>query len=336
MIVGGVTLHVTRRGDRLSVRAAQDAGPAPERLFIGKPPEEAARLAGLVFNLCGAAQEGAARAAFGLPQRRDIGRRIALESLRHHALKLCVDWPEAVGLAPDRAALAHLGAAPDLGGLARALFGAKGAPHDLAAFAAWRARAESAPARALALLWAEWRDAPASGPRLWSPEHAVIAVDFARAEIDGAPVETGLAARMAGHALMRALEAERGRGLLWRLTARLLDAARLIDRLAAGGGEDAPRALGHGPGLGFAQAARGLLLARGAVAEGRVRAFHTLTPTDCALHPEGALAAAFDAARTGGALDDAQITAMLLESVDPCMQARIAVEASEIKAAQDA
>ncbi|MGF1659160.1 MAG: hypothetical protein ACFCUS_07005 [Rubrimonas sp.] len=329
MISGGVAIFLRPQGEGVAARSQVEGAGAPERLFAGRTPEEAARLAGLVFNLCGAAQEGAARAAFGLPQRPDIGRRIALESLRHHALKLCVDWPEALGLDADRGALAHVGAQPDMDLLSRALFGAGGPPSDGAAFADWRARAATAPARALARLWAAWREDPAAGPDLWAPPEALAAsaVDFARAEIDGRPVETGLAARMGAHPLMRAVAAETGRGALWRVAARLLDAARLIEALREGEGEVAPRALG--PGLGVAQAARGTLIALGEAEGGRVRAFRTLTPTDCALHERGALAAAFAGLRSGGGLTLAVAGALALESVDPCMGARIEVEACE-------
>lgn len=312
-----LAIMLTRDGG--AVRAAVDRPPAADagRLLVGRPPEEAARMAGMMFNLCAAAQEGAARAALGLASAPGVVAAMARETARDHALKLMVQWPVTLGLAPDRAGLAAAAAA---GGkaLAAALFGTRGAPRDMAGLRRWAAAGETAAARAFAavLHWdADWGRAATA---LWAPDGAAPAVDFARAEIGGRPVETGLAARRAGEPLLRDIESAQGRGILWRLAARLADAALLAE-----GPPPAPAALA--PGLGWAAAARGSLLVGAGVEGDRVAAFARLTPTDAALHPQGALARVLAALPADPAAPLHAVASMAVEGVDPCMPWRLTI-----------
>jgi uptake hydrogenase large subunit len=73
----------------------------------GRPADEAVQLVPLIYSLCGQAQGIAARlaltAARGAATARHVDGRVAAEALREHAWKLLVDWPKALGLAPDEA-----------------------------------------------------------------------------------------------------------------------------------------------------------------------------------------------------------------------------------------
>jgi hypothetical protein len=311
-------LAITLTRDGGAVRAAVDRPPGTDaaRLLLGRPVGEAARMAGMAFNLCAAAQEGAARAALGLASAPGVVAAMARETARDHALKLLVQWPVALGLAPDRAGLAAAAAGGPA--LAAALFGTQAAPRDLAGLRRWAAADETPAARVfgVALGWdADWGRAATA---LWAPGDTVPPVDFARTEIGGRPVETGLAARRAAEPLLRDIEAAQGRGILWRLAARLADAALLAEA-------PPPEPAALAPGLGWAAAARGSLLVRAEVAGGRVAAFARLTPTDAALHQEGALARVLAALPADPAAPLHAVASMAVEGVDPCMPWRLTI-----------
>ena len=297
------------------------------RMAGGQTPEAAARLAGLVFNTCAAAQEGATRAAFGLPQSPGAGRRIALECLRDHALRMAVAWPRALGQPPEPETLRAVARIDEDQGasLAEALFGPEGAPARLGDFETWLQTGETAGARAIAHVWTRWdsRWARAATP-LWRPGAPFVEVDWLAAEIDGRAVDISTAARVAEHDLMREIEARRGRGLAWRMAARVVDAARLIDGLADGSVDETPRALA--PGLGVAPAARGAMLVKGAAVDGRVAALARLSPTDCALHPHGVLALSLAALPRRRRAPVAAVAALTVECVDPCLPHKLILE----------
>jgi hypothetical protein len=320
-------VRVGRSGGQPSVRIDAPRPPSFARLVVGKPVEEAARLAGMIFNTCAAAQEGAARAAFGLPPAPGAGARIARESLREHALKLSVAWPRALGLAPDRAALgavAKLGA--DHGAaLCAALFGPLGPPRRIEQFEEWMAAGDTPAAQVLHHVWTRWdaRWARADLP-LWRPGAPLFGVDWHAAEIGGGPADVSVAARVADHDLMREVAARRGRGLAWRLVARLVDAQRLIEGLPGGSRDEVPQALDLG--IGVAQAARGAMLVQAAVQDGRVVALARLSPTDFALHPHGVLAASLDGLPRGRRAPLQRIAALAIEAVDPCIRHRLVLE----------
>jgi len=86
----------------------------------GRTADEAVTLVPLIYSLCGQAQGIAARlalaAARGAATARHVDARVAAEALREHAWKLLVDWPKALGLAPDEALFVRVAkAAPGAG-----------------------------------------------------------------------------------------------------------------------------------------------------------------------------------------------------------------------------
>jgi hypothetical protein len=140
-------------GWRVARRMAAD----PAQVLVGRAPQEAATLAPLIFNLCGAAHARAAAAALGLDREEDapaLARAAARERARDHARAVLVEWPQALGEAPDRASLGLLARPDGAPALARALVGEA---RDLCAFSlteldAWLAAGATQTVRLLARL----------------------------------------------------------------------------------------------------------------------------------------------------------------------------------------
>lgn len=322
-----LTVSIGRDGGMPRAWIARTPGPSLETLCAGRSAEEATRVAALAHSACAAAQEGAMRAALGLPAAPDAAPRIALEILRHHALKLSVAWPQALGAAPDPAAMAAAALAPRDGGraLSAALFGRSGPPRRLSAFEAWLAAGETPSARMLDHVWRRWDSRwGRCTPMLWRPGDPFLEIDWGAAEIDGRPVETSVAARVAESDLLREIEARRGRGLVWRLAARIEDSARLIEGLPEGSPACAPTTLA--PGIGAAPAPRGALLVRAVDLGGRATGLARLSATDCALHPHGLMAGVLSALPRRRRAPLARVAALAIEAVDPGPAVRLRFE----------
>ena len=331
-------------------RFARAAGPDPARLLVGRTPQEAARLVPLVFNLCGAAHGRAAAAALGLAVDPALSaHRLAQETARDHARAILLDWPLALGFPPDRDSLGLLARPDGAEALIRALAGEAGdlAALSLADLAAWLAAGETGTARLLAhlrrevdaqegrvalplltagALAAALRPSPSAGVRdsgrtNGEPphEHALApAVPAAsdRAGADSAPAdasllyETGALGRTASRPLLAALLAIEGRSLFARLLARLIDG---LDALR-GTVPDTPAAP---PGIGLAEAARGLLGHGARVAEDRVAAYTVLSPSAWNLAPGGLLERAFAALTPGP--QARRLAPLLISAINPCV-----------------
>jgi hypothetical protein len=303
-----------------------------DRLVLGKAPEAAARRSGRAYSACSEAQEGAARAALGLAPKPDAGRRIARESLRDHAEKLAVIWPKTLGMAPDRHAAEAAAALDEDGGadggmaLSAALFGAGGAPRRIDEFEDWMAAGETAAARSFAHVWNRWdsRWARAALP-LWRIGAPLYDIDWFEADINGGAVDASVCARVAYDDLMREICVRRGRGLPWRMAARLVDAVRLLDDWRHGSPQEVPETLGEG--LGAANAARGVILVRAETRDGVVVEFDRLGPTDFALRPGGVLDKAMETlpVRSRGPVE--RVATLTMETIDPCAPHRLEFEA---------
>lgn len=280
-----------------SLRALRGPALPVDRLVAGKRVDEVAALLPRLFALCRAAQAAAVGAALGRPV--DAGG-IGQEVLRDHALKLCVTWPNLLGLGPR-----PLGAAlTDRAALARAIFGPAGrppaTPHDFAAFLA---------------------SGLGAGPvlagiaQVFSPG---LAVADGLPTLDGtniwqaAPVENSTAARHVAHPVMRALEASHGRGALWRAAARLYDIGMVLD-----GG--LPPVIDTAPGTAIVPATRGSYAVRIETEGEIVTRFTRVTPTDSLLAPGGIL----DRALASLPADRAGLGPLLLDILDPCAPVRL-------------
>lgn len=288
---------------RARVRIEVGAQPAIGALLKGKTPEAAAALAPLIFNLCASAQEAAARIALGLPSEPDAGRRIAAEILREHALRCLKDWPEALGLEPDLAALAGLGRlaeGPESGALDRieeAMFG----PYGLSGIGdlkRWAAKGARAPARALDRVrrWpADWSYDPGHGPAALDPT---------------------LLRRVADDRRLRPMLDAEGPVLSVRMAARLVDAARMIEVLR--GARPGPEAERLAPGVGAVEAARGRLVHRARLKDGLVAAYAVESPTDATLAEDGLLTRLLAAASRAPTTQRTEVARIALLAVDPC------------------
>ncbi|MDF1803405.1 hydrogenase expression/formation protein HupK [Thalassovita sp.] len=244
-------------------------------LVLGKPVEEVADLLPRLFNLCRAAQQVAVRGALGLPISAQDKAEVANEIQREHEMKLGVLLPLAFGLSAGEAPTVFP-ATPDAFEM---LLGSGSRMADL-----------------LNCIIAAFPPGQAVARRLPLPETASVFIAQA--------LENSVAARVADHPVMLHVEAQYGRGPLWRVVARLVELQRLRR--------------GWLPGVVLAErgvivpAARGTYAVRAVVQSGRVDAFHRVTPTDHMLASGGVLESSLTT------LTDLALGSKLLAILDPC------------------
>lgn len=317
------------RDPRGGWRVAREAGTDPARILLGRTPGEAGRLAPLVFNLCGAAHGLAAATALGLEaDAAALARRMAQETARDHARAILVDWPQALGEAPDRASLGLI-ARPD--GASSLVTALAGTTADMAAFSlseleAWLAEGATGTARHLACLRAEVD--PAEGRAALPPlTEADLASTLSPSGADaiaapgGTPSfhrETGPLAHMAGTPVLADLLAKEGPSLFARLLARLLDCLAALRGAASPAGA-------HRPGVGLAHAARGLLGHAARVENGRVASYRVLSPSTWNLAPGGLMDRAFAALSCGPQAE--RLAPLLVSAINPCVPVTLMTEA---------
>jgi uptake hydrogenase large subunit len=215
---------------------------------------------------------------------------------------------------------------------------------DVESLLAWCARGATAPATLLGRVLVEW---PALGrsatPLMPEPQRgSLLGVivpamrddpGFSRAPTwAGAAVETGGLARMWDEPLVIALQKRFGNAVVTRVTARLIELARLLQELVASDGATAasPRvrrmALGPGEGMAAVETARGMLLHRARLVDQRVADYQIVAPTEWNFHPGGALATGLVGL---AAADDAQLLGaarLAAHALDPCVTFRVEVE----------
>jgi hypothetical protein len=211
---------------------------------------------------------------------------------------------------------------------------------DKRALLQWTERAETLPALLLGELLREMPRAACSNVALMPPASATALLEvlapamarepgFARAPTwGGVPVETGALARMRRHPLIDALVESCGNSVPARMAARLVELAALLEEL----GDAAPAhsrilalALAPGEGLAAVQSARGLLLHRVRIADGRVADYQIVAPTEWNFHPEGALVRGLEGlvVQQAGALE--RQAGLAVQALDPCVACRIEV-----------
>ncbi|HSC97800.1 MAG TPA: nickel-dependent hydrogenase large subunit, partial [Casimicrobiaceae bacterium] len=156
--------------------------------------------------------------------------------------------------------------------------------------------------------------------------------EFSRAPTwEGTPVETGALARMRSHPLVAAVAARNGNSVATRMVARLAELAMLLLDLADASLDERPTswvhslALASGEGLGAVQTARGLLLHRVRLADGRVAHYQIIAPTEWNFHPDGALVRGL----RGLVGDDremlGQAARLAVQALDPCVACTIEI-----------
>lgn len=331
-----------------------------QKLFAGQPPERAAHLAGLMFSLCGQAQRTAAElaaAVAGGESAPALGSaragRILGELAREHAWRLLIDWPRHEGRTELVEPLRRLRqVSDDPAGLAAeldvlltdALLGEPAEPWlagvsgraGLVVFNRWRARGRTVLARLFRGL-GECDTGLGRRPllRAMTALGAAPILDIAAAaladeafcltpRLAGGHAETGALGRCHAEPLVRAWSAEYGPGLGARMLARLIELARLPERLA-GAGSDLAAAWSPAPGVGVAavETSRGLLIHALGLADGRIAQYRIVAPTEWNFQPDGPLAAALAAMPDGH--DLAARARRLALAMDPCVECRVEV-----------
>jgi len=159
----------------------------------------------------------------------------------------------------------------------------------------------------------------------------------------GIPVETGALAWTRAHPVVAAFLAVHGNAVLTRFVARLTELAALIVRLDKPQADDgatqglrsaatrdalhrvAAFPLGVGEGLAAVETARGLLLHRARVTDGRVAEYRIVAPTEWNFHPQGALARGLEDALVGSDAALARDAGLLVQALDPCVACRVEV-----------
>lgn len=327
-----------------------------QQLMAGRSPEQAIRLAGMVFSLCGKAQALAARLACAAAREDAAAAPVVdpdvwAELAREHAWRLLIDWPRQVGLEPDAEALLHLRQAGDedvetLAAALQAILSQRmlgesvvdWLARDTAGLLDWISVGATPTARLFSTLLDGMDDGPDPGatalpllPPLEVLGPAGLAAlahralgepGFCAAPLwggtPGTPAETGAIGRCQAEPWLRDWQARRGRGAAARMLARLLELARLPRRLRAGDSFPvAAVALGPASGAAGVETSRGLLLHAVQLAAGRVTQYRILAPTEWNFHPDGALVHALLNLPPGPGLE---ARAMLVaQALDPCV-----------------
>jgi hypothetical protein len=150
---------------------------------------------------------------------------------------------------------------------------------------------------------------------------------MARPEWEGGSRETTPLTRVMDRSVIASAASHYGYGLLTRMTACLTELAEIPSRmqaLAAALAEKAPGAApsstsrASGIGIGFAEAAPGLLIHAVELADGRVRRYHVLTPAAWNFHPQGAAARGLAAIALAPPKRRDALARLFLTAIDPC------------------
>jgi len=355
---GRIDIHLERHGDAPATVSIHSTRPQlAQKLLAGRTPEEAAHLAGLVFSLCGKAQQVAAEAACEAAQgqipdaaaSRARETAVLLELAQEHAWRLLLDWPQQQGMPPDQASQLRLrqrAADPlrfaetldDL--LLNTLLGEPAnlwLGRDLAGFDAWRHAGGTATARLFAAL-GEGVDSGICQASLLPPLQRLggaAAQELARQAMEtpafcgqplwqGAPAETGALARACEQPLLAAWIARRGRGAGARLLARLLELAACSAGVPAGAAWVRAWPLGDNAGLAGVETSRGLLLHAVRLWEGKVAEYRIVAPTEWNFHPAGPLFQALSSLAPGDGLEAR--ARLVAQSLDPCVAFAIEIK----------
>ena len=306
----------------------------------------------------GVAALGAVESAEGRAPPRDVvaAREFAVvtETIEEYLRRILIDWPEAMGHATATAAVASARRGIGAAGESRARFSR--VVTDVAAehvygeppaawldrigatsLETWARAAATLPAALLAVLLDGAPALGASGVALMPAPGANalaeavlpslrIRPDYERAPLwNGTPVETGALARMHAHPAVAAMRARLGNSVATRMAARLVELALLLRALDAGPVNGTPCswlatfAPVAGEGVAAVQTARGLLLHRACVVDGRIAAYQIVAPTEWNFHPDGPAARGLAALEA----DDAEMlerrARLAVQALDPCV-----------------
>jgi hypothetical protein len=211
---------------------------------------------------------------------------------------------------------------------------------------AWASAADTAAARLLRAVetrgWAALgRSTVPDLPRLFTGQLEGLFVGEGSAALaatplwQGGPAESSPFTRNLGQPLVAGLRRRCHNGLLPRLAAQLAELATLLPGLRQGieglgsrataSASPASEALPAGVGLAQVQAARGLLVHRVAIGNGRVRDYRILAPTEWNFHPSGPVASGLAGLPP---MDEDQLlgfAGLFVIAVDPCVDFAVTI-----------
>ena len=339
---GRIIIDLSRSGD---VRLTSNRGADVARLLVGRDPSEALALLPRLFSLCGHAHVAAARVAMQKDETNAEAHadasRVLAETAREHLLRILTGWrvegadfdlpaPPVMGLVTNmQAAVGDPGKERQVsallaGYLETHVLGMSPAAflklRDLADFTAWLNGSPTLAKAYLSQLKARgWQGLGAVStqflPDLTGAQLQALMVEPSftiHPEWHGRPHETGPLARQHGHSVVAALLERHGAGLLTRLTARLVDLAKIPAQMTTG---ESP--VQGQPGVGIVETARGRLVHAARQAHGKLTDYRILAPTEWNFHPEGVAVQALAGlhAVTGGTAG----AKALVEAIDPCV-----------------
>ncbi|HUO79003.1 MAG TPA: hypothetical protein VMU00_02570 [Steroidobacteraceae bacterium] len=303
--------------------------PQPSRLLAGLEPATVLALLARLYAVCGRAQRACAELALaaaggpalGAAHRAELGRAVAAEAAQEHLWRLLLDWPGALGLAPQQAEFkrwygriaadatlwpAELRAALENDWLGLPLE-QLAAFADLARFDAWRGASRAPLAALFARLGAEPAGAcQTPGPTLASESECTLAA-------------------CAEHPWVAALGGA-GRWLEAHVAARLLGLAAVLAGLGGGAGIEMD-ALTPAPARGTAlvATARGMLEHDVTLSNGQVAAYTITTPTDFNFAPDGPFARRLRGLAAAGAAEARRAATLWTLAFDPCVAYAVGV-----------
>jgi hypothetical protein len=351
-------------GGRLRVGLSIDGGdvvavavfstrPQASRILSGKTPGEALALVPRLFSLCGKAQKAVAQAALRAAGA-DVGATddwgVRTELVQEHIWRLLLDWPKLLALTaqggafvrwykrfsvatPDQATVladdlvAYLDADVFPGGAARWL--EQGAVASGGGFADALVKG----LQALELPSDPGRFLPTASAAEWAARLRHCPPEFALAPTwDGAVAETGAIARQWDQPRVAAARAI-GDLVSARLIARLceLAAAPALLRQPSAAIDASPVSLAVGDlgdtaGVAVAQTARGLLLHRVVLANGRIADYQVVAPTEWNFPASGGALAALVGSAAGSPVAALHRARALVLALDPCVPAVVKLD----------
>ncbi len=369
------SLHIDlqhRSGKATGVQIVSTRPDNVTQVLLGKTPEQLLDTVPLLFTLCGNAQAYAAllacRAALGIEHDPEIDSArnmlVQLETLREHTWRILLDWPDFVGLVPDKKPLTALlkfdalfkrhlfrdGEAFKLGSrlnidaaqiaqlldeletlINSSIFNGRLA--DFQALSSetelqdWLRQNDAMPAKLLNYLYSQnWMATGQNdiaclstlNPEMLNQQlQQEDLANFSRApQWQGRCFETTLLNRQLSQPLIAELYSRYGNGLIVRIVGRLLE----VDPLQLRQLSSAQSTSSHGIGLAHVQAARGLLIHRLELHQGRVHNYRIIAPTEWNFHPEGLVAQGLKQLTATNPNDLQRQAELFINAVDPCVQ----------------
>ncbi|MEJ2630055.1 MAG: nickel-dependent hydrogenase large subunit [Acidihalobacter sp.] len=281
---------------------------------------------------------------------------LQLETIREHALRILLDWPVALGIEPDRDTAAQLLAQQRL--IANSLTHDRSATHDstrqltalireavlgegweeVTGTGTFGLRPHTMLQRLLHTLFTnDWQTLGAGcstrhlesfSDRAWQARLTHAASGYAqRPEIDGQARETTPYARQSDTPLIKAAFRRWGDGLATRLLALAGELNSTLPKLqdyleqagSATPGEPLDDDAAAGDGIGVVEAARGKLMHRITLSQGRIQDYDIVAPTEWNFHPRGIAVQALAQLTFRSEASCAAQARALICAIDPCV-----------------